>query len=209
MYRPKNIISTNTKCSASIDLPVEKHCEPTKRCLKDCYARSGHQARPNARRKQKWVSDLLAHPKDDDMKQLVIECSPFKAVRLNGSGDLNQEHLEGLISLAKQIPDTRFWGMTRKPDIAKQVNEATQNLSLLLSVDVTSPESVWNYEGKMCYGPRHPEDEVPNDDRIVTVFPRHCTGRVIKGMPRHPKDCLGVYHEIPGCMVCGRCWKWK
>jgi hypothetical protein len=78
----------------------------------------------------------------------------------------------------------------------------------MVSVDATSPKKTWDYQGKLCYGPRLAQDIVPEDDRIVTVFPRHFTGRVTKGITRHPKDCLAVWHDISGCSACGRCWKW-
>ena len=63
------------------------------------------------------------------------------------------------------------------------------NLSLLVSVDVTSPGSVWKYQsGPLCFGPRRPEDAVPDDKRIITIFPRHHAGRVIGDIPLDDKD---------------------
>lgn len=210
MYEPQQILTKNKKCYASIDLPIEEHCRPTRICMKDCYAKFGHQAMSDCLHKQQWVSKYLANPNQfGGLSRLADECRPLRAIRLNGCGDLNPEHVPGLIHLAKICSETQFWGMTRKTGIARRINGARPNLRILVSVDVSSPDSVWNYDGALCFGPRHPEDEVPDDDRIIIVFPRHHGGRVVKGMPHHPKDCQGVWHTIPGCIICGRCWSWK
>jgi len=144
-----------------------------------------------------------------DQTELIQECRLFTAVRLCGSGDLNPEHVPAILRLAKSCPQTMFWGMTRKPEIAGALNNRLPNLRVLLTVDSSSPDSVWNYQGALCFGPRRPGDEVPEDPRIITVFPRHFGGRVVKGVQRHRKDCLSVWHELPGCHACKRCWSWK
>lgn len=205
-YHPQQILSRNGKTGVSLDLPREGHCRPTKNCSKDCYARCGHQARPDAIRKQKWVSEYLL---GKDISSLVMETRLHSAVRLNGSGDLLPEHVPNIIKLAEQCPYTQLWGMTRKPNIAKALNGKIINLRMLLTVDATSPKSVWDYDEAMCFGPRRTEDIVPDDPRIIVVFPKHHAGRVLKGIPEHPKDCQGVYHRISGCMECGRCWAWN
>lgn len=207
MYKgPQKILSDNSKCGCSINMPIKGHCCPTEHCKHDCYARTGHTAMPAPVRKQKWVSNYL---KQKDISRLINECIGRSAVRLNGTGDLLKEHLPQILSLAKACPNTQFWGMTRKPEIAKALNNKLPNLKLLVTVDSSSPQSVWNYDGKLCYGPRRPDDIVPDDPRIITVFPRHFAGRVVNGVPRHPKDCKAVWHEIPGCLHCGRCWNFK
>lgn len=205
MYSPGQILTKNGKTGSSIDFPIQGHCSPTKNCHKHCYARFGNQSRPNCLRKQQWVSNYLL---GDDISRLIVESKYRRSIRLCGAGDLLPGHIPNLLRLAEEAPQTEFWGMTRKTDIAGQVNGRLQNLRLLVSVDSSSPESVWNYQGKMCWGPRLPEDQVPEDDRILVVFPRHHGGKVIKAVPEHPKDCQAVYHRIEGCIECGRCWKW-
>ena len=164
----------------------------------------------HCKRKQAWVSDYLGNinwPKD--LTQLIHECSHLNNVRLSGSGDLQQRHVHALHLLAEACPDTVFWGMTRKPEIADKVNNRVKNLKLLVTVDHTSPDSTWFYDGAMCFGPRMPEDTVlPDDDRILVVFPYHFRGKVARGVQTHPKDCQAVWHKITGCRQCGRCWKW-
>jgi len=206
-YSPGRILSDNSKCGVSINLPIKGHCRPTKVCVFCCYARTGNTARPASTRKQAWVSKYLRGP---DLSGLVEECRNLQAVRLNGSGDLNPEHLPGLVCLAEQCPSTQFWGMTRKTEIANTLNHPKlPNLKILVTVDAASPMETWNYKGALCYGPRREGDQVPDDDRIITVFPRHFAGKVVGIIPLHSRDCPAVRHTVSGCLNCGRCWNWR
>ena len=199
-------LSSNSKTGVSINLPIKGHCLPTKNCARTCYAKSGNMIYPNAKAKQIRVSRMLIK---GDIKEFIIECSLYAYVRLNGSGDLKMSQVKSVIKLARACPNTIFWGMTRKIDIAKAINGKRKNLSLLVTVDATSPKSTWEYKGAMCYGPRMPGDRVPRDSRIVTVFPYHKSGKIVNGAEHHPKDCLAVWHENDGCPTCGKCWSWS
>lgn len=206
VYSPEMVLSKNRKCGCSLNLPIIGHCRPTRNCIICCYARSGHTSLPVSMRKQKWLSKYL---EGKNISRLIEESSQWRAVRVAGTGDLKATHIPALFSLAKACPGTMFWGMTRKLEIAHELNHRYPNLKFMVSVDGSSPDSVWNYDGVLCYGPRLPRDLVPADRRIQTVFPYHRSGRVVNGMPHHPKDCQAVWHNISGCMVCGRCWAWK
>lgn len=203
MYKPVNILSENKKTGHSLDLPIKGHCRPSKNCSHDCYAKSGHQALPIAQKKHKYVSNYL---KRHNIKQLISECMSQHAIRLSGSGDLLMKHVPQILRLAKACPQTKFWGMTRKLEIAEALNNKLPNLQLLVTVDSSSPKKTWTYPGKLCFGPHRPNETVPSDDRIVTVFPRHFAGHVIKGVQEHPKDCPAVWHKVSGCIECQKCW---
>ena len=205
MYSPQTILSKNIKTGCSINLPIKGHCTPTKNCAHDCYGKCGHTVYPVSLRKQKYVSDYL---KNNDLSRLITECQKRTAVRISGVGDLLIEHVNNIINLAKACPNTMFWGMTRKINIANAINHKLPNLKLLLSVDASSPSSVWNYPDKICFGPRRANDSVPDDPRIQTVFPRHFAGRIVGPVPYHRKDCPAVRHTVSGCLECGHCWKW-
>lgn len=206
-YVPIQLLSENSKTCISINMPIASTCYPTKRCSRDCYGRSGHIAWENSLRKQRYIANYL---EQGDIDLLINECRQYVSVRLNGVGDLNAEHVPAILSLAEACPQTTFWGMTRKIPIAEEVLTGNlPNLSLLLSVDVTSPASVWEYQtGPLCFGPRRPEDDVPDDQRIITVFPRHHAGKIIGDIPLHAKDCPAVRHKVDGCLQCKRCWNW-
>jgi hypothetical protein len=209
MYSPISLLSKNSKTGTSINLPTKKHCTPTKNCAFCCYGRIGHTRLPDATKKAAYVSRYLSGPNID---QLVYECQQLTSVRLSGVGDLLMEHIPNIISLAKQCPQTIFWGMTRKLPIAYALQDVTPNIKLMVSVDATSPKETWAYTGSpLCYGPRLAQDIVPNDDpRILTIFPYHFAGSIvnIKLMPKDSRDCPAVRHEVSGCQACGRCWKW-
>ena len=204
-YAPQKVISENNKTGCSINFPIKGHCRPTKLCKSCCYAKCGHMALPNSVRKQQFVSKYFL---GNDLRQIIGECAQFHTVRLNGSGDLLTGHVNNIIRLADACPTTEFYGMTRKPEIATAINNQLSNLSILLSVDVQSPKSVWKYPGKLCFGPRRFNDEVPNDKRVIMIFPYHFLGKVVKHVPEHPLDCPAVRHTVSGCLECGRCWNW-
>ena len=199
----KQLLSTNTKTTCSINLP-RTNCRPTRICAKLCYGRVGPIAWHEG--KKDLMNDYL---KGSDISQLIEECRPFKAVRLSAVGDLLTEHLPNLFRMAKELPETRFWGMTRKLEIARAINGAgLPNLNILVSVDASTDRKTWAYPGKMCFGPRRAQDPVPDDRRIITVFPYHFTGKVRGDVPAHPKDCPAVRHTVKGCYSCGHCWRW-
>jgi len=208
-YTPQKIKSENKKTVDSINFPIVGHCSPTKICASCCYAKYGPIAWTNSTRKQQYVSEYLL---GNDISRLIRECCNCLAVRLNGSGDLLLGHIPNIVSLADACPDTIFWGMTRKPKIAWKLFKLRVNIKMSVTVDASTPRKIWNalkdYCGRLVFGPRRIQDTVPDDPRILTVFPQHAHGRVIKGMPKHKLDCPAVKHDEGACLRCKRCWKW-
>ena len=205
MYRPNEVISDNMKTTCSINLPIAGHCRPTRNCAATCYAKTGPISWENSLKKYRWVSEYL---KGDDISQLIKECRRKHAVRISGAGDLLMEHVPNMLKLAEALPEIPFYGMTRKLEIARALNKKVPNLRILVSLDSSSPLETESYEGKMCFGPRLETDDVPNDDRIIVVFPFHNRGKIAKTMPLHAKDCPAVYHKVANCLECTRCWTW-
>ncbi len=205
-YHPVQLLSENKKTGVSINLPIKGHCVPTKRCAADCYGKSGHTALASNIKKQKFMSNYLAK---GDIDLLIYECQQYVSVRLNGIGDLKTKHIPAILSLAEACPQTQFWGMTRKIHIAKGINGKFPNLSLLVTIDVSSPDSVWEYDGTLCFGPRREGDPVPDDKRIITIFPRHHIGKIVGNVPDDPRDCPAVRHKVNGCIECKQCWSWN
>lgn len=206
-YRPIKLLSDNKKTGVSINNPInEDHCTgATENCWNRCYGKCGHLNLPNSKRKQQFISNYLS---GDDPSQLIYECKFYVFVRIDGGGELKDRHLPMILVVAEACPNTDFSGMTRRPSVAKAINYKLPNLSMIVSVDSSSSKSIWDYEGKMCFGPRLTTDEVPNDPRIVTVFPHHKSGKVIKSIPHHKKDCPAVWKKVSGCLECKRCWNW-
>ena len=205
MYRPITILSSNSKTGCSLNLPIKGHCRPTKNCAKSCYAKCGHTALPSNLKKQNWVSEYL---KGQDLSGLIQECRGRTAVRLSGTGDILIEHVPNILRLSSSCPNTMFWGMTRKLEIAEALNGHLPNLKIMVSVDSSSPEAVQNYKGTLCWGPRLATDQVPDLKKIRTIFPYHRSGKVIKEIPEDRRDCPAVRHQVSGCLECERCWNW-
>lgn len=207
-YVPHKLLSHNTKTDdPSLNLPIVGHCNfQTERCEKLCYAKKGPISFSLSVLKAEYISKYLLQTKD--LRQLIGECSKVKSVRLNGGGDLLPGHVPAILRLAKVCKETVFWGMSKNKEVLRQVNEAgLPNLSLLYSIDATTPVKEWkDYEGGMVFGPRLAGDQVPSEDRIRTVFPYHKGGKTEKDVVKHHKDCKAVYNHDIKCSSCKRCW---
>jgi hypothetical protein len=200
------ILSTNRKTAVSINLPV-RNCRPTRRCMAACYACEGPIAWRNSIRKALAVDVAL---RAGQVEGLIWECRMLQGVRLCGSGDMTLDHVPAVVKLAEACPDTTFWGFTRRREVAEGVNGRYSNLSLIVTFDATSPDrELVGYKGSLAFGPRRPSDEVPDDPRIIVVFPEHHNGRTIPGVAAHPKDCPATrgMNRHHACQRCRRCWR--
>lgn len=205
MYRPITILSGNRKTEfPSINLTRE-NCRPSSTCARLCYARYGHIAMAHAVKKQKWVSEYL---QGDDLSNLVVECLPHRIVRWCGSGDILPQHVDGVLKLAEDCPQTIFIGFTRKHELLPELNNVLPNLDFLCSMDGTTPQKVWDsVDARIAFGPRLRDDDVPDDPRISVVFPARIPGaRVMKEVPRHPLDCPAGYDHSIHCITCEMCF---
>lgn len=204
--KPIRLLSENHKTHTSLNLPLI-NCKPTKRCSEACYACVGPVAWPNSIRKALAVDAILREGK---IESLTWECQELQTVRLNGSGDMTLQHVQPILNLAGACHKTVFYGFTRNREVAEAINNKLENLSLIITFDVTSPPAELDgYNGPLAFGPRRPEDSVPDDERIVVVFPEHHLGHTIPGIPPHPSDCpatrgMNRYHA---CQRCRRCWE--
>lgn len=202
---PQHMLSGNLKTGVSLNLPL-LNCIPSKRCAESCYACQGHIAMNKAIRKALVIDQMLL---DGDLYRLIGECRMYENVRLNGGGDLTLNHVKSVLKLARECPRTIFWGFTRNRPVAQKLNRKLPNLSLVLSFDATSrKEQTHRYRGPLAYGPKRAGEEVPDDRRIVVVFPEHQQSHPDIAIQWHPKDCPGVWGEKLGaCNRCRRCFK--
>jgi hypothetical protein len=110
--------------------------------------------------------------------------------------------------LARECDETVFWGFSRNRKVVEQINGKLPNLSLIISIDATSPKGfVDGYDGPLAFGPRNPGDEVPDDDRIIVIFPTHHRGKPDKAIPVDGKDCPATRftHRSEKHGACNRC----
>jgi hypothetical protein len=206
LARAVPILSENHKTGTSINLPV-MNCRPTRRCAAACYACVGPIAWANSIRKALAVDAAL---RKGEIEGLIWECRRLQDVRLNGSGDMTLHHATAVLRLATACPGTIFWGFTRSRRVAETINRQQENLSLVISFDATSRVGELDgYDGPLAFGPRRPRDPVPEDDRIIVVFPEHHVGHTIHGVPPHPRDCPATRgaERRDACQRCRRCWR--
>jgi len=200
------VLSSNHKTGVSLNLPV-LNCRPTRRCARACYACEGLISWRPSIRKALVVDAAL---KKGEIEGLIWECRALQEVRLNGSGDMTPDHVPGILDLADSCPRTTFWGFTRSRRVAEAVNGQHANLSLILTIDATSPDrKLLGYTGPLAFGPRRPGDRVPRDPRIIIIFPEHHGGRTVPNVPKHAKDCPAT-RGMPrknACRRCRRCWR--
>lgn len=209
--RHTKLLSGNKKTGVAINLPL-RNCSPSKRCAETCYAMEGFVAAPHVIKATLRMNHVLLT--GEHLDKLVAECKKEPDVRLLGIGDFHIAHLHQVVQLAKACPETVFWGFTRKRSIAEALNHELQNLSIVLSWDCThhAHSHVAGYEGPLAYGPIQAGEEVPNDERIIVVFPEHHQSHPDRKIQPHEKDCPAT--RIPAfreglkhgaCQRCGRC----
>lgn len=206
------MLSGNKKTGAALNLPLSC-CRPSARCAETCYAMEGFISSDRAIQHSLVIDRLFRI--GEGMVRLIKECRKRKDVRLNGIGDFITDHLPQLFRLVEACPKTIFWGFTRKKEIAVLVNGQYKNLSLVLSWDATHHKShVRGYKGPLAYGPIQPGEKVPNDKRIIVVFPEHHQKHPHVDILEHKKDCPATripigreYLKEGACQRCQRCMK--
>ena len=211
--RRSRLLSGSKKTGAAINLPL-RNCSPSKRCAETCYAMEGFVAAPHVIKATMRMDHILLT--GEHLDKLAAECRKEPDVCLLGIGDFHMTHVPQVVQLAKACPDTVFWGFTRKRAITEALNHELPNLSIVLSWDAThhAHSHVGGYEGPLSYGPIQAGEEVPDDPRIIVVFPEHHQSHPDPKIKLHPKDCpatrIPTFQErlkYDACRRCGRCLK--
>lgn len=210
MKKYTKLLSGNKKTGVAINLPL-LGCRPSPRCAEVCYAMEGFVAAPHVMSATLRMDQILRT--GEHLDKLIKECRKEKDVRLLGIGDFIPEHILNVLLIAQKCPDTIFWGFTRKRENAETLNKVYDNLSIVLSWDVThAPSHVDGYKGPLSYGPIQASEEVPDDPRIIVVFPEHHQSHPDPKIEKHQKDYPAT--RIPpfreglktqACQRCGRC----
>lgn len=195
------ILSQNSKCSVSLDLPII-NCKPTKACSEVCYACQGRQFYRGAIIKSLAVNRLIAEDAERAARKMADEAQG-KTIRLAGSGELLPEHRE-LVRYLERFSG-RWWGFTRRVDTHRVLP------SLMFSLDATTPASVLAYvENEVPVSRRaylrRPEDP-PTPLQVTVTFPVHgSTTGYTEFVSHDATDCPGVRKLVQGCWECGRCY---
>ena len=195
------ILSENSKCSVSLDLPII-NCKPTKACSEVCYACQGRQYYRRAIIKSVAVNRMIEEDPERVARKMVDEAAG-REIRLAGSGEILPEH-KTLVDYIEKCHGA-WWGFTRRVDTHKALPR------LMFSTDATTPAAVLDYVAsevpvsRRAYL-RHPVDPPPPFEVAVT-FPVHGSRtRYVEYVTQEESDCPSVRHEVKGCWACRRCY---
>lgn len=139
-------VSSNTKLGrgvAAFSLPAVSTCPGrTKLCESICYATDGFFNMPNV--KNSLLKSYQESKTDDFADRVVAELSRKRtlvAVRIHPSGDFYDiEYVQKWISIARRMPNIKFWAYTRSWRIPEmlpwlKILSSLDNVQLWASVD--------------------------------------------------------------------------
>ena len=144
-----------------------------------CYALKGRYAFPTVLNAQQRRLDSLRDPRWIEAMVFLITKKKCDYFRWHDSGDIQGLwHLENIVEVARQCPDTKFWIPTRETKVVKLYLTANGNFP---------PNLVVRVSGAMIDGP------APNG------YPH--TSTVTTGTPTCP-----AYQQGGVCGACRACW---
>lgn len=217
LWDKETILTENRVAGATVDFPIAGTCQPSKVCVRDCYAASNMMATPEAIAKQ-WRRQ---HSMDADpvafAERIIREYDRRKLtyLRWNGVGDLTPAAVSALNHIIGTRPDITLWIVTRIPELAARVAHGP-NAYLHFSLDKATldrrdrflahgPQSANYFFSYQCE-----KDEVPPSGtqlQASVIFHRRyrpATGSDLTDPAVCPlntlDDCTGA------CNACRRCF---
>lgn len=89
-----------------------------------CYALKGRYGFANVQRAQEFRFSSLKHPRWVEAIVFMLTRRKAEYFRWHDSGDIQgMWHLENMVDIARQCPDTKFWIPTREAQVVKQYNQ--------------------------------------------------------------------------------------
>ena len=89
-----------------------------------CYALKGRYGFENVQRAQEFRFNSLKHPRWVEAIVFMLKRRKAEYFRWHDSGDIQgMWHLENMVEIARQCPDTKFWIPTREAQVIKQYNQ--------------------------------------------------------------------------------------
>lgn len=220
----QKVLSENMVTGWAVNFPIYNTCQPSKVCMKNCYA--GASSKPitwkSALNKQVSLMNSVKENPYAVGDKIISEASPLfnkgkmKFLRWNGVGDLFKESIDCLVYVAESLPDLPIWVVTRIPKWASQVPNLP-NVFVHFSLDAPSLD---RYQKTLdleplskqfffSYTEDKGETEQPKelDEIPISVY----FTDMYKGIPSEKYarvSCpLNEMEDIKdGCGRCGRCW---
>lgn len=214
----ERILSRNAIAGATLDVPIEGTCKPSKTCVKDCYAASSRQAMPRMLAHQYRVQHSMDADPAAFAQRVMAEYDNLGLtyLRWNGVGDLSESAVHTINWIGQNRPDAVLWVVTRKPELAARI-EHFPNIYVHFSLDSSSldrrdqflalqPRSRNYFFSYQCE-----RDELPPANvQASVVF--HRRYKLVKGSdPANPALCpLNLLTDCTdACANCRRCFNGK
>lgn len=214
----ERILSRNSIAGATLDIPIEGTCRPSKTCVKDCYAASSRQAMPQMLAHQYRVQHTMEADPVAFAERVMSEYDKLGLtyLRWNGVGDLSEAAVQTINWIGHNRPDAVLWVVTRKPELASKI-EHFPNVYVHFSLDsmsldrrdqflASNPRSDNYFFSYQCE-----RDEIPPATvKASVVF--HRRYKLAKGSdPANPALCpLNLLTDWTGaCSNCRRCFNGK
>lgn len=132
-------LSNNAVAGPTISVPIAGTCQPSKVCVKDCYAASNTQATPESIAKQYRVQHAMEADPVAFAERVLREYDKRRLpyLRWNGVGDLTPAAVTTINRIVATRPDVTLWIVTRIPHLAAQI-EHGPNAYIHFSLDRAS-----------------------------------------------------------------------
>lgn len=208
-------LSENSVSGPTISVPIAGTCQPSKVCVRDCYAASNHMATPEALAKQYRVQHSMEADPIAFAGRVVAEYDKrgLTYLRWNGVGDLTPSSVAAINHIIATRPDVTLWIVTRLPEMAAMIEQGP-NAYVHFSLDGSSLErrerlrslqpKTTNYFWSYQCG----RDEVPPSDLGVSVLFHRRYKPAAGSDTTDPATCpLNTLTNCVGaCAACRRCF---
>lgn len=145
----------------------------------NCYALKGRYVFGNVKNAQEARFASLRHPRWVEAMAFMINRKNCDFFRWHDSGDIQGLwHLENMVEVARQCPDTKFWTPTRENRVVKQY---------LAQHGAFPPNFVIRVSGAMIDGPAPPS--FPQTSTVVTDGKHTCPAYKQDGKCGSCRDC--------------------
>jgi hypothetical protein len=131
-----SVLSGNKVTGYSVNVPIANTCRPTATCIKTCYFAIGAPSWSNSLRHQRKVYESIKSNFAAFAERVAMEYDQLglSFIRWNGGGDLFQESVSAINYLGKMRPDIVIWVVTRLPEFAAKIDQAS-NVYIHFSLD--------------------------------------------------------------------------
>ncbi len=220
----KKVLSGNMVTGWAVNFPIYNTCQPSKVCIKNCYA--GAQSKPitwkaSLNKQVSLMNSVKSNPYAVGDK-IISEATPLfnkgkmKFLRWNGVGDLFKESIDCLVHVAESLPNLPIWVVTRIPKWASKVPDLP-NVFVHFSLDAPSLDRYQKtldlepLSNQLFFSYTEDKGEVDQPKELSEIPLSVYFTDMYKRLP--PEKFARVSCPLnemdnikDGCERCGRCW---